>query len=417
MVRCRWRRRNVRPLVSVMIIAGLALTACSSSTSSSSTAGSQAAGSSSEIIVGAFNNPTLAAEFGSDIKVAQWWASSVNAAGGINGHKIKLDVRTVGLATGDDLTATKALVAEHAVALLGTDLSDSTNYARYASSANLPIVGSGDVPQVAFDNYFPTETDSATGYFGIVQAAREYGAKMAVLYCSEISECAADAAIIKSLGPSVNEQVPVVAEAASSLPDYVGVCQLLISDHINSVFLALTAQTTVRVAEGCRQQGWKGVIILGSGSVIPSMYTQPSLQGAIAVDQQPPFFLDSTPAMKTYQALVRSQGWADTKYTFATYAATQLLAAGIKAAGADVTSASLATGLYTLSGSTLGGLTYPATYAPGKPPVTTCNSIWGIKDNAIYSPNNGAAMCATDSIYGQYIQPVINTIAKGFQPS
>src|SRR5579859_6595244 len=106
MVRCRWRRRNVRPLVSVMIIAGLALTACSSSTSSSSTAGSQAAGSSSEIIVGAFNNPKLAAEFGSDIKVAQWWASSVNAAGGINGHKIKLDVRTVGLATGDDLTAT-----------------------------------------------------------------------------------------------------------------------------------------------------------------------------------------------------------------------------------------------------------------------------------------------------------------------
>src|SRR6202011_2534100 len=108
-----------------------ALSACGSSTSHSATTAARPTSSTSQktsapagktIVVGTICSCSgpQASVFGSIQKVAQAWASSVNASGGINGHAVKMITMDDGQNPAQSLQDAKALVEQdHVIPIVG----------------------------------------------------------------------------------------------------------------------------------------------------------------------------------------------------------------------------------------------------------------------------------------------------------
>ncbi len=69
------------------------------------------------------------------------WASSVNAVGGINGHKVNVIVKDDAFNSGTSLSQAETLVAQdHAIAIVdGSDVDAS--WSDYVKQQNVPVIG------------------------------------------------------------------------------------------------------------------------------------------------------------------------------------------------------------------------------------------------------------------------------------
>src|ERR1039458_580822 len=69
------------------------------------------------------------------------WVSSINAAGGINGHKINLIVKDDASNPGTSLSQVQSLVtSSHAIALVDLSIVDA-GWATYVQTNNVPVIG------------------------------------------------------------------------------------------------------------------------------------------------------------------------------------------------------------------------------------------------------------------------------------
>jgi branched-chain amino acid transport system substrate-binding protein len=365
----------------------------SSTTSSAAASGSASTPTGSQIAIGnigVYSGPLAQSSLdGKDI--IQAWAAAVNAAGGINGHPVKVYVEDTGGNAATGLVEAQKLVEQdHVVAIVGMNDNNPT-WANYAKSQGVRVVGGfpTSLPFLTNSDFFSVGGNIIANFYGIVAEAAKQGHKLASLYCAESSSCAAVVPLVKALGQPQGVSLSYSVGVAASSPDFTAQCLAIKNSGASSYNLSVASALIARIAAQCQQLGYSAPIIEAGTSAGSNLVTQRSFNGTEFVDNVLGFFVDSTPATQEFHAAL-------TKYApdvgspseplnsngMATWASGKLFQAAVQASGeSTVTSASVIKGLYALKGETLGGLAPPLTYTPGKPTLINCYFTETLKDN------------------------------------
>lgn len=365
----------------------------------------------SPIVVGNISSCTgpNASSEGADCDGIAAWAKSVNDAGGINGHPVKMIVKDDGADPAKALQYAKELVEQdHVIAIVGEQSNQDVGWASYVTQKGVPVVGglSLDLPFMTSPMFFPSGTSSLAMIYGVMTNAKAAGGKMALLYCAESPQCAAgrplDEAMAKAAGVSIVYNTKVTATAT----DYTSQCLAAKNAGATSMWIAAATSVVLRVAQNCAQQGVKVVQLASDGSLSRKWPSTPGFESSKLVELVVPFYADSQPAVKEYRAWVHKympkveNSDLDASNLSYAYVSGKLFEAAAKAANFTdtATSQQLLQGLYSLKGETLGGLSVPLTYAQGKPTVVGCWFDGEISGGKFAAPN-AKPVCGPQQVF------------------
>ncbi len=90
--------------------------------------------------------------------------------------------------------------------------------------------------------------------------------KIAVLYCTEYSQCSQAVPYYTSIGKKYGDTVVYSAAASQSAPNYVAQCLAAKAAGAESLFPATASDVAVRVVKDCAKQGYTPHLLAGSGS-------------------------------------------------------------------------------------------------------------------------------------------------------
>jgi branched-chain amino acid transport system substrate-binding protein len=397
----------------MLLVAG-----CSSSGGDSPSQGGGASGagttpSGSEIPVGVIGSYTQGAfpSLNAGAKAAiEAWASWVNDHGGIAGHPVKLYVEDD---KGDAATAAagmkKLVEQDHVVAIVGHQSQNAAPWADYVESKGVPVVGGNtfDLVQLKNPDFFSVGGNLLSAYYGVATLAAKRGAKMGNLYCAEVPACAATTALLGGFGKDLGGlSVAYAAKVSATAPDYTAQCQGLKGSGASSYSLGTSAQVMRSITSQCLQQGFKAPLIIPdvADSTFP---TDASFEGTEIVSTIVPYFDDTLPAMKDFHAALAKYApqIGTTKSPLSnpieqTWVSGQLFEAAVKAIGnGPITAAeSVKQGLYSLQGDTLGGLTAPLHFTPGKPSPHNCYFAYMVQGGKFAAPDGLKPTCVPDDV-------------------
>jgi branched-chain amino acid transport system substrate-binding protein len=257
--------RIVASLVAVAATA-LVLAACGSSNSSSAAGSAAAKSGSSTITVGtaiSVNSPVLNdAERKAGVEAA---ISDIDAAGGINGHQVKLDFCDTQYSVNGEINCARQMVTDHVVAVINPDfLADQTGEPyKILAQAGIPIVGdSGLSPAgMASPNSFPLAGGLPGWVFGADDNAIRAGAtKVSVV--SDTNPAAEFAGKLAAAGLALAKVKPVAVVTAdpSSDPTLSSAAAKAITGGVNGIVVAMSPENLPKFVVAVRQAGYKGII-------------------------------------------------------------------------------------------------------------------------------------------------------------
>jgi branched-chain amino acid transport system substrate-binding protein len=336
------------------------------------------------------------------------WASWVNAHGGIDGHQVKLYVEDDMGDAATSLTAAKTLIEQdHVVAIVGQQSQNAAPWASYVESTGVPVVGGNtfDLLDVSNPDFFNVGGNLLSVYYGVAQMAKARGSKMGNLYCAEVPACAATTALLNGFGASVGGlSVAYSASVSATAPDYTAACQGLKSVGVGSYSLGTSAQVMRTITSQCKQQGFTAPLIIPDVAD-SSFATDPSFDGTEILSTIVPYFDDSLPGMKDFHAALAKYAPQIGTSTMPlsnpieqTWVSGALFEAAVNAIGdKPITAASVKQGLYSLKGDTLGGMTAPLTFTPGKPSPHNCYFYYTIQHGTFVAPDGLTPICVPDA--------------------
>ena len=366
--------------------------------------------------VGAFSGPEGASQAGVP-QVINAWADQVNAAGGIDGHQVKVIVKDIGSNPTGGLAAVQELVqSDHVVAIVGEEDNGDATWASYAESSGVPVVGglSIDTPFVQNPDFFPAGTNGFGLIYGVEKEALANGPKLGILYCAESPQCAQSVTLDKGTAQVTGIQIPVNVKISATAPDYTAVCQQLKTSGVQSYFVADNSAVVLRVAGQCKAQGLAATMVGEDGEATAAWQGQSSVNGMLLAEADAPFTDTSIPGVAQYQDAVSkyapSLGSLQGPNSFYAYVAGKLFQAAVAAlpAGTAVSPATVKQGLYALKGATLDGLTPPLTYIQGKPTLVNCYFTMGFDNGDFTSPNGTKTTCAPDA----FVSGIVSSLPK-----
>jgi branched-chain amino acid transport system substrate-binding protein len=416
--------RRGAPLAVLLIVTAAVLAGCSSA-GSQGTGAAQESGSPASVtsqsaipvgVIGSYSGPE-ASNVAPSRPTIEAWADSVNAAGGINGRKIRLFVDDDQGNVQTSVQMVKQLIqGDHVVALVAeASSSGDAAWASYVTKAGIPVVGgiTQDVPFITSPDFFASAGNLIASFYGTASVAAQDGSRYGELYCAEITACAGVLPILDAVGKRTGVKIVYSNSAAAASPDYTADCVGLKNAGVQSYGLALASTVLRRVHDQCVQQGLNAPVIV-TNAIDSSFLADPSFNGTQLVEAVHPFWDDSTPAGKAmhaalarYAPSVGSAAMPLNGQVSLAWGAGLLFEAAVKAAGpGPVTPASIKRGLYSLKADTLGGFTAPLTFTPGKPTLINCYYTFVIKDGNFTTPDGLGPKFAPDAI--------VNKIAASF---
>jgi branched-chain amino acid transport system substrate-binding protein len=411
------RRRRLTAAVATLALAIGAAACGSSSTSNQATppggsgspstqaSGSHPSGPAGAPIVvgsiGSYSGPE-AASLGATDATIRAWQDYTNATGGINGHPVKVitqdDQGNPALAA----QLVKQLVEQdHIQALVGSTSTVTEAFQKYLLAKRVPIIGSAEFQQDYTTNpmFFATGTQAVMFDYGLLVEAKAAGVKsVGVLPCAEVAACSLGAKLIGGLSQIVGISVPYVQQITVSQPSYQAQCLAAKSKGVDGLVIVENAATVLNAANQCNQQGYKPRELNVSATTGQSWEHQPAMEGTITTQSNPVLADTSIPALQTFhQALAKyapgvSTGPQYNEIDASVWAGGQAFKLAAKRAKLTPTStpADVLRGLYTFKNETVGGLTPPLTYTPGKPAFVTCWFPQEIKNGGFASLTAGA---------------------------
>jgi len=328
------------------------------------------------------------------------WADSVNAAGGINGYKVKVIVEDDHSNPGASLVDAENLVgSDHVVAVVDSTNNDSA-WATYVEQHHVPVIGGGAVTpfDITSSDFFAAGQTEDDFVIAEVEAAKKVGAKnIGELYCAEAAVCQELLPPLRATAKAEGVNVAYVAEISASQPNYTAQC--LAAKQAGVQFLAIgEAVTAVQaVAADCAKQGFTPWEEIGDGGVSKSFLHAPGLDAkSIGFETDIPFFVTDTPgteamvrAIRKYSPSILSSPNYNEEATIS-YISGLLFGAALKAGttgkSGPVTTNEIYGGLYSLHGDTLGGMAPPLTFKPNQPNPVDCWYWIGIKNHKFTTP-------------------------------
>lgn len=399
----------------VLLAAAVAINvaACGSS-SSKSTSGNRSAAVPAPRPAGAsFNLGAICSCSGaqaaalSDMKaISVAWGDSVNAAGGINGHPVKLTVLDDGGNPATALQDIKQLVAsDHIQALVSDGSLADGSWASYIAAQGVPVVGGlgPSAPFITNPDFFATGANLPVETVGAAALAKKAGKKtLGVVYCSETPLCAQVVPLAE--GATALSGLRFAAEAVSSTaPSYAAPCLAMKAKGVDALFIADNSSVVQRIVDGCAQQGYKPTIVNETATVGPNWLTDPNFNGVLLSSTNPGYTDSTNPGIASFLAALKKYapsvpGSTDFSYdTLYPWLAGQLFEVAAQAGKLTPSStpAQVKQALYKVTGTTLGGLTAPLPIEPGKPVFSPCYYGSTLKSGAYAQLNGGKPVCLT----------------------
>jgi branched-chain amino acid transport system substrate-binding protein len=405
------------------VIAAAAVTAVTIAGCGSAATATSAGGRTGSVIpigvIGSYTGTEAAYLQGAD-KVAEAWADSVNAAGGIQGHQIRLYVEDDNTDQATAIQDVKTLVEQdHVVAIVGDVSTSDTSWASYVQRMGVPVVGGDSIHTAYLTNpdFFAAGTDLVAGFYGVASLAARNGPRFGVAYCAELDTCAAVVPLFDALGKPQGVTATYQTKVAATTPDFTALCQSLKKAQVNSYDLALDQSTIKRAVSQCASEGIAAPLVT-FGDVDSSFLENPSYNGMQIVDTNYPFFDQSLPAAQQFHTALKkyapSVGTTSasplTPVQMQVWASGKLFEAAVDVGGnGPVTAASVKRGLYALKNETLGGLSGPLNFIPGKPSPENCYFTYKIESGRFVKLSGEKPVCAPATV----VSTVTAGLAKG----
>lgn len=404
---------TTRRLATAVLATAAAATIAACGSGSSSSSSTPAAGGSSQPTGASFNLGSICSCSGAESAalanleaVSMAWAQSVNAAGGINGHPVKLTVMDDGGSPATALQDIKQLVRyDHVQALVSDGSLADGSWASYVAGQGVPVVGGLDpsVPFITNPDFFATGTTLPVETVGAATLAKQSNKhKLGVMYCSETPLCAQVVPLDK--GAAALNGLGFASQAVSSTaPSYAAPCLAMKSAGVDALSIADNAAIVQRIVDACAQQGYKPTVVNQTATVGSNWLSDANFGGALLSSSNPGYTDSSNPGVAAFLAALKKyapsvQGSTSFSYdTIYPWLAGQLFEAAAKAGSLTPksTPAQVKQALYKINGTTLGGLAPPLTITHGKPVFSACFFSSTLKSGNYASLNGGKPSCLT----------------------
>ncbi|MEA2592923.1 MAG: branched-chain amino acid transport system substrate-binding protein [Actinomycetota bacterium] len=351
--------------------------------------------------VGSYSGPVGSSLAGADTMV-QVWAQWTNAHGGIAGHPVQVFTAD----DGGDPQRSLALVKDmaenkHVIALVA-------NMVPFTIQAQLPYLHQHNIPLIGGENsgtawtsdsiVFPTGTTINEALQGDYKTAHQRNlTKLGFIYCIESASCTNMHDYTVNGGAArAGETLVYQSQVTITQPDYTAQCLSAQTAGVQVMFLALEANSIMRLGASCSRQNYHPIYIATGIQTTRELEGNPDLEGFFATAQDFPYMLGSTPATAPYQQAV--QQYAPTLRlsgaTGTAWASGQLLAKVAAGIGAQPTPQDLLNGLWSLHNETLDGLTPPLNYIKNQPsPPVSCYFLIELKGGRWTAPSGGTYAC------------------------
>ena len=344
-------------------------------------------------------------------KTLNAWAASVNAAGGIDGHKIDLIVKDDASNPTTSTTMVHELVEkDHVIAIVGDSSNVDATWASYVQSKGVPVVGGLPVnsPFISNPNFFGIGTNLlALNYATILEAQNHGYSKVGFLYCAESPQCAQSVPAFEGAAKLLGVKA-TTAKVSGTAPDYTAQCLQLKNAGVQTYEVGSGSQVVLRVLDACRQQGVDAPLIQTDGTFQNSWTKDKNTDGTLGIELTAPWFESSIPAVKQFQDAMKK--YAPDVFNSDLYGPTtayawisgKLFEAAAKAGelGDNPSSEDVFKGLYALKNETLNGLIAPTTYTESTksaPAFNTCYFQIQIKNGKYESLNDSKPTCIDPS--------------------
>ena len=218
------------------------------------------------------------------------WADHVNAAGGINGHPVTIEVRDT---KGDPAAAQAALdelIGMKPALLYIADATSESSLAPSIEASGIPLVGVGYNPAVwggnieafklacsldagapvasALPNAFTITTTFGAVVDEQVIAAQLAGATtLATAACAEVDSCSSAAAVFAGTAGALGLTDTGVTKVSSIAPDYSAECIKWVQDGVDFIQISGSGAMGARIFSDCTDQGYDGLFGASAGSV------------------------------------------------------------------------------------------------------------------------------------------------------
>jgi branched-chain amino acid transport system substrate-binding protein len=410
---------------------GLLAAACSSSNKSATSSTTAAAsatttGSSTGATTASTSGSSAAQATGAPIKVgvicacsgafgsaiSTWddtynaWVSATNAAGGINGHPVKVYFKDDGSNPATSASDVQVLLSDGVVAIVAMTTFEAA-WANEVQAAKVPVVGadqSGTSFNTNPDFYVPAQTGNSAAA-AIAASAKQSGAKtMGSLYCAEAPQCSELNGPIKAAADADGVPFTYTASIAMTAPNYTAQCVAAEQGHVGALFIGDSNTAVVRVAGDCSRQGYKPIYLV-EGQGFANNYITGPISADLWSEMPDVPYTSTIPAVQAMNAAVdkyqpglrQNINWSEGDLV--TWTSGELLAAALKAGGLTAsgtpTASQVTQGLESMHGETLNGLAPPLTFPANQPHPIDCWFLVHVANSVPLTLNNDQATCQT----------------------
>ena len=332
------------------------------------------------------------------------WAKYVNAHGGINGHKVKLEVKDDQGLPNVAISDVKAFAAQkNVLAIVGNVSSEIGTFAPVASALKLPIVGEFPFTPVSYTvKYdFPQGTTFPSILYGQVYSAIKTGhaKKIGLYYCAEESACAGSVPAVKAAASSLGGSMVDSQAVPYTAPNYDSVCQAAKNAGVQSMVMALGVGTIISVAESCASIGYHPSYVVQTTALEPAEGAVPAMNNhTYGVTETFPWGAHATPAQRQFQAGIKAANVPSKDKGAALslgWTGGALFAAAMENVTGPASRSALVKALWHLpKGDTLGGLAPPLTFKANAPsPQQKCFFVETLVNGKWKAPYGAKTFC------------------------
>jgi branched-chain amino acid transport system substrate-binding protein len=325
-----------------------------------------ATGKKSEILLGSWGAESgiLGAVSGPAPPAIRAWTAYINAAGGINGHPVRMIMGDDNADPARSLAIVRRMVEQDKVIGFFNDYSFTlAAVLPYLQDKQIPVIGSigadaaGDHSPMMFNPMVGADIGQAWGFISNALTQAKGKKKIGIVYCREAATCAAMKDSFKKLLPYQGLEVVYEAFVSLAQPDYTG--EMLQAQRAGAEVILPLIDTAAlnRLSTSAHRQNYNPAFV-GTYNLNQDllMAFPKELEGIFLTARVPPW--DSSPKLQFYR---------DAMSRYQPKAARGDLGAGVFVTGkllADKigpfiqeppTTANLLDGLYALKGETLGG--------------------------------------------------------------
>jgi branched-chain amino acid transport system substrate-binding protein len=332
-----------------------------------------------------------------------YWVKSMNAAGGINGHPVEVEVQDDAGDPAKSLDLDKSMVQnDHVIGFVGNQFPTTVQAsAPYLLQHQIPLVGGESSTNFWFTNpmFFPVSSGQTVIGVGMGEtAASQKIANTALWVCNLGAPCTSNG---DPVGAGLTEAgVRIVNHQTISLTQSTYQANCLAAQHSGAQAIASISDpaTYEEIFQSCMRVGYKPTYLFYQDQMSEQFTSVPGIKAAGVMVSFPWFLKSGSPALEEWAKATAGIPASDLGPTAANlWSSLKVVEAALQAGvprGGTPSTADLLKGLYSLKGETAGGLTPPLTYTPGKPaPQGTCWFEFTLENQTFAAPNGIKPTC------------------------